>query len=319
MLRNSIVMTTYNGERYLTEQLESLIAQELLPDEIVIADDCSTDGSFALARAFAETHPEVEWNVYRNEHNLGWKCNFKEAITKARGDLIYLCDQDDIWTPNHIADLRRAMEAHPEIDVMISHAEPFYEEGAFKSASSRHSNAETGEVFIVPADKNYLIVGAPGCTYCVRSAYAVALRPYWPDDFPHDSILYSTACLKGTLGFLDTTTLRFRRHSANASDERTKSRKDSLGLLRYYLRKDQVMRRYLMSLDEDEQVSFRERGVFGLLDATDEFSRARIAALEKPSPVSLARLISHSSMYPTRRSMLGDFACALFPNKEWRR
>lgn len=78
---NSVVMTTYNGEQFLKEQLESLMEQTLLPDEIVVADDCSTDGSLALVCDFAAAHSEVEWVVYNNDHNLGWKRNFKNAIS----------------------------------------------------------------------------------------------------------------------------------------------------------------------------------------------------------------------------------------------
>ncbi len=319
MLTNTVVMTTYNGERYLTEQLESLMAQEMLPDEIIVADDCSTDGSFAMVRTFAETHPEVEWNVYRNEYNLGWKLNFKEAIAKARGEFIYLCDQDDIWTPNHIADLYRAMVAHPEADVMTSHAEPFYEEGAYVPVGAETDNPGSGTVTLVPTDYRYILILNPGCTYCVRRSFTESLRPFWPDGAEHDAFLYSAACIERALGHLDATTLRFRRHANNASDMRTKNRDDSLELLYGYLEKNQAIREWLTSLDEKEIAVLKDRGAFDLLDATDKFVDLRISALKKPSLVSLARLIPCARRYPTRRSMLGDFACALFPNKDWHR
>ncbi len=316
---NSAVMTTYNGERFIREQLDSLMAQALLPDEVVVADDCSTDGSLSLVREFAAAHPEAEWIVYRNESNLGWEHNFKEAISRARGEYVFLCDQDDVWEPGHIADLRDAMDSHPEVDVMTSHAEPFFEEGAFKSSALETGGGESGAVARVPADRSYLIVGAPGCTYCVRKSFIGSLMPFWPDDFPHDSILYSCACLKGSLAHLDETTLRFRRHSGNASDQRAKGRGDALDLMRYYLRKNNVMRTWLMSFGEEERLDFDFDGAVALLDNNDEFTRLRIEALERPTPVSLMRLVSRAGMYPTRRSMLGDFACALFPNKEWKR
>ena len=312
-------MTTYNGERFLGEQLKSLMEQTLLPDEIVVADDCSTDGSLSLVGDFAAVHPEVEWVVYKNDHNLGWKRNFKNAIFKARGEFTYLCDQDDIWTPSHIALLRFALDAHPEVDVLTSHAEPVCEEGAFESAALKRGSGESGEVVAVPADKRYLLVRAPGCTYCVRRTFEKSLEPFWPDDFPHDSILYSAACLKGTLAHLDTTTLMFRRHANNASDLRTKDRENSLELMHYFLYKNSVLREWLLSLSEEEQAQLSVNRAMTLLDNADEFTRLRISVLERPTLVSLSRLVVHAGMYPTRRNMLGDFACALFPDKEWDR
>lgn len=316
---NSVVMTTYNGEQFLKEQLESLMEQTLLPDEIVVADDCSTDGSLALVCDFAAAHSEVEWVVYNNDHNLGWKRNFKNAIFKARGEYSYLCDQDDIWMPNHIAILRSAMDAHPEVDVLTSHAEPVYEEGAFSSAALKRVSGESGEVVAIPADKRYLLISAPGCTYCVRRTFEKSLEPFWPDDFPHDSILYSSACLKRTLAHLDATTLVFRRHADNASDLRAKDRESSLELMHYFLNKNGVLRQWLSSLSEEEQARLSAYGVMTLLDDMDEFTRLRVAVLERPTPASLSRLLTHAGMYPTRRNMLGDLACAFFPNRSWAR
>ena len=316
---NSVVMTTYNGARYLSEQLESLMAQEVLPDEIIVADDCSMDASYEIVRAFAAAHPLIEWRVYRNEQNLGWKRNFKEAIGKASGEFIYLCDQDDVWTSNHIAGLWDAMQAHSEIDVMTSHAEPFYEEGAFEPNSVDFECSESGRVATIQADKRYLLVRAPGCTYCLRRTFVESLMPYWPNGVEHDAFLYASSCLKGGLGYLDTTTLRFRRHADNASDERTKNRDESVKLLDGFLQKNQAIREWLLSLNPSERARLEENGIFDLLDCTDSFTRGRITALKHPSVVSLCRLVLHADMYATRRNMLGDFACALFPHKDWHR
>ena len=86
-MKISIAMATYNGGKYLREQLDSFLAQTRLPDELVITDDCSTDDTLAIIETFAATAPfEVRWE--RNEQNLGYTGNFNKALMKAAGDLV---------------------------------------------------------------------------------------------------------------------------------------------------------------------------------------------------------------------------------------
>ena len=97
-LRISIAMSTYNGGKYLQEQLDSFLAQTSLPDELVITDDCSTDNTLEIIQAFAAMAPfEVRWE--QNEKNLGYTGNFNQALMKTTGDLVFLSDQDDVWFP----------------------------------------------------------------------------------------------------------------------------------------------------------------------------------------------------------------------------
>ena len=98
--RVSIVMCTYNGERFLHEQLDSLLAQTRLPDEIIIQDDNSTDGTWSLLENYAARDPRIR--LYRNQAGQGVNNNFFSALQRATGDLIAISDQDDIWEPDKI-------------------------------------------------------------------------------------------------------------------------------------------------------------------------------------------------------------------------
>ena len=101
-MKISIAMATYNGERYLREQLDSLRTQSRRPDELVITDDASTDATLNIVRAFSEEAPfDVRW--YQNETNLGYARNFNRALMLTTGDIVFLCDQDDVWFPEKIA------------------------------------------------------------------------------------------------------------------------------------------------------------------------------------------------------------------------
>ena len=103
----SIAMTTFNGERYLREQLDSLYFQTLLPDEIVVVDDCSVDNTKEILE---EYHKKKGLIYYINESNVGVNKNFEKAISLCSGDYIALCDQDDVWFKNKIEQTRRMMQ-----------------------------------------------------------------------------------------------------------------------------------------------------------------------------------------------------------------
>jgi len=99
----SIAMCTYNGEKYLREQLDSLVAQDYPNLEIVIVDDCSTDSTPQLLEEYAGQHPN--FTIHQNEQNMGFRRNFEKALKLCSGEIISLCDQDDIWFPNKISAL----------------------------------------------------------------------------------------------------------------------------------------------------------------------------------------------------------------------
>ena len=97
----SIVVCTYNGEKYLCDQIDSLLAQTYPIYEIIIQDDGSTDGTWAIIEEYTTRYPKLIRGI-RNEHNLGWNQNFYAAIMNATGDYIACCDQDDYWMPDKI-------------------------------------------------------------------------------------------------------------------------------------------------------------------------------------------------------------------------
>lgn len=90
----SIVLATYNGELFLREQLDSIYNQSLLADEVLVVDDCSTDGTVAILE---EYHNKYGLKYVINDHNLRVNKNFEKGILLATGDYISLCDQDDVW------------------------------------------------------------------------------------------------------------------------------------------------------------------------------------------------------------------------------
>lgn len=100
--RISIALCAYNGERYLAEQLQSILSQTRLPHELVVCDDASGDATQAIVEDFATRAP-FPVRLCRNPQRLGISANFEQAIRLCTGNFIALCDQDDVWLPNKLA------------------------------------------------------------------------------------------------------------------------------------------------------------------------------------------------------------------------
>src|SRR5713226_2485661 len=127
MSRASVALCAYNGGRFLREQLRSITEQSTPPCQLVICDDGSTDDTVAIADSFARSAPfPVE--VRRNRTRLGTGANFDEASSRCSGDVIFLCDQDDVWHPEKIT---RTIERFddPRVQCVFTDARLVDEEG----------------------------------------------------------------------------------------------------------------------------------------------------------------------------------------------
>lgn len=106
----SVVIATFNGAEFLREQLDSVLNQTLLPDEIVICDDHSTDGTWHIIEEYKNRYPTL-FKIYQNKERKGPHKNFKSAFNYSTSDLIAPCDQDDLWFPEKLERSVRAIDA----------------------------------------------------------------------------------------------------------------------------------------------------------------------------------------------------------------
>lgn len=93
-------MATYNGEKYLKEQIDSVLNQTYADYELIICDDCSTDSTGKILEEFEFKDSRIK--IYRNDKNLGYKKNFEKLAMLANGEFFAFCDQDDVWLENHL-------------------------------------------------------------------------------------------------------------------------------------------------------------------------------------------------------------------------
>ncbi|MCJ7933545.1 MAG: glycosyltransferase family 2 protein [Chryseobacterium sp.] len=118
-MKTSVALCTYNGEKYITSQLNSILSQTIAVDEIIVCDDGSSDSTMDIVQLYKEKHPSV-FKVYRNEKNLRSVKNFEKAISLCTHEIIFLSDQDDVWENNKVEAHLNYFGQHPNIQVIAT-------------------------------------------------------------------------------------------------------------------------------------------------------------------------------------------------------
>lgn len=176
----SVVLCTFQGERFLAEQLESLRAQTTPPLEVIAQDDGSDDGTVAILERFAASWPALR--VVRNEARLGFAANFASAIAKARGEVVFPCDQDDLWLPRKLERMLYEFATDEELALAYCDA-ALVDEGGLEIAPSIFASNSLGSVlnFARLLRSNPL----PGICLGFRSSLMADLAPF-PAGWEHD-------------------------------------------------------------------------------------------------------------------------------------
>lgn len=206
----SVVMATYNGARYLPEQLASLAAQERLPDELVVTDDRSSDETASIIAAFAKTAP-FPVRFHANPQRLGVRDNFQRALMLAQGDVLFLCDQDDLWFPAKIRRLAEILEQQPSA-LLVMNDKIITDEELRPSDTTMLSNLRN-----YGASASLFVAGC--CSAFRRSWLDIALPI--PDGIAyHDVWIIGLAHDLGVVRLCEEPLQYYRRHGTNVSQGR---------------------------------------------------------------------------------------------------
>ena len=208
-VRLSIAMCTFNGGRFIRQQLDSILKQTLPPHELVICDDGSEDETLQiLHEAVAES--SIKLRIYVNANNLGFTRNFEQALALCTGDLIFMADQDDIWYPEKISTLCQLFHDRPEL-LGVTHDGRLVDEHGKWYGTMKQDQIYRGYGRQKPA--------VTGALTCIRRSMLNWMLPIPENIKGHDiwmSYLFSWfpeqwLLLKTSLGDI-------RRHSSNTSD-----------------------------------------------------------------------------------------------------
>lgn len=295
----SVALTTYNGMKYLLAQLDSIKNQSRTPDEVIIVDDCSNDGTYECIKDYIKINNLPNWTVIRNKRNIGWKKNFRFAFSMCKSDLIFPCDQDDIWSVKKLEEMERVMSQNDSILLLTSNYKVLNIDREEKIWIYGLSKNDKSIKLINFCEKNLTLM-RPGCTFCIRKAL---LNILYLDDIetePHDQMLWVQAIIHDGLYHMNSVTMEYRRHSDSASTPEFKLNKNrryreienSISIFRFF--KDVCLRQHM----EKKANVIRSQILFMM-------KRSEILKSD-----SIIRLICFQILnfmrYPTMRNMLSD-------------
>ena len=202
----SVALATYNGEKYITEQLSSILPQLTSEDEIIISDDGSTDRTLEIIAGFCCTQIQVYTNPKK-----GVISNFENAISHTSGDIIILCDQDDVWCPDKVKTLKEYFSS-TDVSLIVSDAYVTDENlNVIETSFIKLMNSGSGFA------KNFVKNTFLGCCMAFRQELKDIILPF-PNKIPmHDSWIGLLSELYGINLFIPEKLVYYRRHAANVT------------------------------------------------------------------------------------------------------
>lgn len=211
-----VVLAMYNGENFILDQLNSILHQTLLPDEVLIVDDCSTDDSFDIVHNFIEEN-NLKWQIKKNSFNKGWKKTFNETLSDVKSEFVLFCDQDDIWYENKIEETIKAIKASNALVVCSNYSLLYSSDKASKVLNKEEKKLNNNGLLWQVKKINDFYIKRPGCSMCIsREAIEIA-SPFLKLEYPHDAIFWKLAFLENRLFILNKSLFKRRRHENNAS------------------------------------------------------------------------------------------------------
>lgn len=205
----SIALCTYNGARFLEQQLDTLINQTYRNIEIIAVDDCSTDNTYEILAKYASKYPNIR--LYKNETNVGFVNNFERALDYCKGDLIALCDQDDLW------DLRKI-----ELQVAaIGDNVMLYHDSELINEQNESLNAKMTDLFNFyrgDEPEAFLFFNCvSGHSILFKKELLAEVRPFKKDAY-HDWWIAYVATNLGTIDYLPQCLVKYRQHDDSDTD-----------------------------------------------------------------------------------------------------
>ncbi|MBB1560886.1 MAG: glycosyltransferase family 2 protein [Flavobacteriaceae bacterium] len=215
MTSYSVALCSYNGEKYIHQQIDSILSQTHKPSEIVVCDDGSTDRTPEILAEYQKQYPEI-FRIHFNEINLRSVKNFEKAISLCSKKIIFLSDQDDIWAENKAEKIVSFLDNHPEIDVVATNGFCIDENGAVHEKYSLWD----APVFLREKGKNIdyfeIILHcniATGASMAFRAALKPEIMPFPVlKDYHHDEWIAVNTARKGRFAFLNDKLFYYRTH-----------------------------------------------------------------------------------------------------------
>lgn len=312
-MKISVAIATYNGERFIKQQLESILKQTRSVDEVIISDDCSTDKTVEICENFICQNKLGSWRVIQNTSNSGFCFNFYNAIGQCGGDLIFLADQDDVWHSDKVEKMTDCLNKFTNISVLASRYDVIDENSQI---IENPSIPYLGTVF--DGSVEYLpLESFIGCSYirgfsmCFKREILKSFKPLELKSLlAHDWLFCMLGAITGKTAVLNIKLTNYRHHQSNVSLS-DMSRKTLIG------DSDKRLNGLRESIEAHTYVaSLMQPDIQNETLKFAEFERKRLKFLKSKNPFIWICLFAYLRQYSRYykgnglRVWLGDFAYA---------
>lgn len=295
----SVVITTYNGEQYIKEQVESIMNQSIKPDEVLIFDDGSKDNTLNILKDLIIKYPKI--SLYNNKNNLGYVMNFWNGLKKAKGDFIFLSDQDDVWDPKKIEVMTKAFINHDDMLSLATGYITIDEHGNKKKNFKDIHYLGKGGLRKVTFEQFIKSPRYPGMAMAVRRSLIEDIHNNEEKIIhSHDWFLNLNAALKNGMYFMDYISTYYRQHSTNTYGTNANYPKEKMRERRAEVINDEQSLNQIVSLivSDDRYRSF----IKGQKKAIAE----RKIAFENGNILKVAISYLKNRKYLALRGLMGD-------------
>lgn len=214
----SVCLATYNGEKYIIEQINSILLQLSNNDEIIISDDNSTDNTLSLTRSIGDHRIKI----FINDLGQGYTHNFENAIKKSSGEFIFLCDQDDVWMENKVSTMMSALQRS---DLVVSDA--LICDGLLNPTLGSHFELHSTRSGFL---HNFIMTRYIGACMAFKREILSRVLPFPTNSklCAHDYWIANVGELYYKVELVDIPLIKYRRHGLNASNGGEKSKSSLL-------------------------------------------------------------------------------------------
>jgi glycosyltransferase involved in cell wall biosynthesis len=204
----SVALAIYNGEKYIAEQLESIIKQSYPTYEIIISDDASKDDTIKIVKQYKKNHPNIK--LLENKNNIGMNQNFEQVIRKCSGQLVAICDQDNIWKEDRlekiIKNFNNEILIFSDSTIIFSNGEPYKKLSEIKKY--KFTSGKSPKEF-------YYYNAIFGHNIVFRRELLNEIFPFPKTGINYDGWIAFVASCVGKIGYIDEPLVYFRWHDSN--------------------------------------------------------------------------------------------------------
>lgn len=295
----SVLMSAYKGERFIRQQLDSIVRQTRSADEFVIVDDCSPDdgATISIVEEYSKKYSYIK--LYKNERNLGWASSFMNGLNYLTGDIVFFADQDDVWEVDKIERMTDLFE-NTRINGVISDCQNV--DVNLKAINKRESTGEL-RTDCFPFDKHFIYPKGVGAAMALRKSFISQYKNLWVKGFGHDRFFQVVLIMFDKLYFLDLPLIKHRNHGDNATAGKSFEIEKRIRTLNgniEFIKKIKAVGLW-KNLSEDQKETIVKYY---------EYATTRKTMLEKKSLLRWTAMpLYNLSFYPTNKTWFGDLKC----------